>query len=79
VNLCRIFEESSGFHYSDESLPFLDARGRGFRSRSEAMREAYRNGFTHAIHRGNPRAISGLVRLSQWDRADHSRWNGGVL
>ena len=36
----RIFEEADGFHYCGKGLDYLDARGRGYKSRAAAMRAA---------------------------------------
>lgn len=45
--IARIFQDSSGlFYVSDDSLPYLDATGRGFPSRREtifSLREALRS------------------------------------
>lgn len=70
---CRVFEESSGFHYCCDSLDYLDARWMGYPSRASALRSAYSSGFTHAIHKGKARAISSLVSLSPLEKADHAR------
>lgn len=70
---CRVFEESSGFHFSCDSLDYLDARGMGYPSRSSALRVAFSNGFTHAIHKGKTRAISSLVFLSPLEHREHAR------
>ena len=37
-SVARIFQECTGlFHICDHSLPYLDARGRGYPSRREAI------------------------------------------
>ena len=79
---CRIFEEPSGFHFSCDSLDYLDARGPGYPSRASALRNAFASGFTHAMHKGEIRAISSLVSLSPLERMDHARalsLKGGAL
>lgn len=35
-----IFEEADGYYWSDASLPYLDARGKGHPSKAAAMRAA---------------------------------------
>ena len=70
---CRVFEEPSGFHFSCDSLDYLDARGPGYPSRSSALRVAFSSGFTHAIHKGKARAISSLVSLSPLEHREHAR------
>jgi len=70
----RIFQEPDGFHWSPETLLFLDARGRAYGSRSEALRAAYGAGYTHA--RGcaaGRRSIRSLVSLDEADHASHER------
>lgn len=36
----RIFEEADGWHYCDNALPYLDARGKGYPSKAAALRAA---------------------------------------
>lgn len=71
----RIFQEANGYHWSPESLPYLDARGAALGSRSEALRSAYRAGYTHAVGAeiAGCRKIATLVSLDQWHHADHER------
>jgi hypothetical protein len=71
----RIFQEADGFHWSPESLPYLDARGRAYGSRSEALRSAYSAGYTHAVGSAikRRRTITGLVSLDQGHHTDHAR------
>lgn len=38
-----IFEEADGFHWSHKGLNYLDARGKGHKSRSAAIRAAREN------------------------------------
>ena len=71
----RIFQEADGFHWSPESLPYLDARGSAFGSRSEALRSAYGHGYTHAVGSAikRRRTIAGLVALEEHHHTDHAR------
>ena len=71
----RIFREANGYHWSPDSLPYLDARGTALGSRSEALRSAYSAGYTHAVGAeiAGRRAIAKLVSLSQHHHADHER------
>jgi hypothetical protein len=71
----RIFKEANGYHWSPESLPYLDARGVALGSRSEALRSAYSAGYTHAVGAeiAGRRAITKLVSLSQHHHTDHAR------
>jgi hypothetical protein len=70
----RIFQEADGFHWSPESLPYLDARGRAYGSRSEALRSAYSAGYTHAVGAvAGRRKITSLVSLDQGHHAAHKR------
>jgi hypothetical protein len=39
-SMVHLFEEADGFHFCDRGLGFLDARGRGFKSRHAALRAA---------------------------------------
>ena len=49
----RIFEEATGkYHYCDDRLPYLDARGKGFDTKRQALEAAYMAGFTHAVGSG---------------------------
>ena len=71
----RIFREANGYHWSPESLPYLDARGTALGSRSEALRSAYSAGYTHAVGAeiAGRRAITKLVSLDQGHHTDHAR------
>jgi len=42
-------------------------------TRTEALRAAYRAGFTHAIVGTWRRTIPGVVGLDTWDHAEHRR------
>jgi hypothetical protein len=43
----RIFQEPTGrWHISNDDLPYLDARGTGYASRAEAVRDAKQWGWT---------------------------------
>lgn len=70
----RIFEDVGGFYFCSSASACLDARGRSFRSRAEALREAYRAGFTHAIggYKRTGGKIASQVSLNSWDHLDHS-------
>lgn len=62
--IARVFQEPTGlFHYCDERLPYLDARGMGFSTKRQAMEAAYMAGFTHACGSGTYR--SGATICSQ--------------
>jgi hypothetical protein len=50
--VARIFREVNGLYYvCDDSIPALDARGQGYRTKAEAMRAAARD-YTHAVGSG---------------------------
>ena len=50
MKVATLFEESTGlYHYCDDSLPHLDARGKGFQTQTEAKQCAKEAGFTHII------------------------------
>lgn len=53
--IARIFEDVGGYYVCDETLPYLDARGKGYRSKAQAMRAARLNGYTHARGSGTYR------------------------
>ena len=58
MRIARIFEECTGlYHICDDSVDYLDARGRGYRTKMEAMQTAKDAGYTHArgsgTYRGN--------------------------
>lgn len=65
--VARIFEDVGRFYICDDSLPYLDTRGRAYRSRREAiqaLREAatYEVGpdrYTHYLAGGRVRKIGG--------------------
>ena len=62
--LARIFEECAGkYYYCDDRLPCLDARGKGFTTKKQALEAAYMAGFTHAVGSGTYR--SGATILGQ--------------
>ena len=71
----RIFEDVGGFYFCSSASACLDARGRSFRSRAEAMRGAYCAGFTHAIggYRRKGGKIASQVSLDSWDHLEHAR------
>ena len=52
----RIFEDVGGYYLSDDSLDFLDARGRSYPTKAAALRAAREEwaplGYTHAIGSG---------------------------
>ena len=53
MKTARIFEESTGmYHICDDDGPLLDARGRGHRTKADAMRAAAYDGYTHATGSG---------------------------
>ena len=48
--VARVFETSTGkYHYCEDNLSSLDARGKGFDTKRQAMEAAYMAGFTHAV------------------------------
>lgn len=54
--IARVFADCDGYHWCDESLDFLDARGRAYKTKAEAMRAAYVFGeYTHATGSGTYR------------------------
>jgi len=73
MRTARVFQEPDGFHYCDADLPYLDARSRAFPTRTEALRAAYRAGFTHAMTGDRRRTIPGAIALGTWDHAEHRR------
>lgn len=51
--IARIFQEVTGlYHVCDDSLDFLDARGPGYKRKSDAMRAAFFSGYTHVVGSG---------------------------
>ena len=52
MKTARIFEESDGYHVCNEASNYLDARGRGYKTKASALRAASYDGFTHAIGSG---------------------------
>lgn len=51
--VARIFQEPTGlYHYCDDALDYLDARGNGLKTISEACHCARMSGYTH-YRRGN--------------------------
>ena len=68
----RIFQEPDGFHWSSTTLPHLDARGRAYATKSEALRAAYGAGYTHAYGcAAGRRSIRSLVSLDELDHTMH--------
>jgi hypothetical protein len=50
MKVATLFEEVTGlYHYCDNSLPYLDARGKGFSTQAEAKNSAKDAGFSHII------------------------------
>jgi len=52
LSVARIFEESDGYHVCNEESDTLDARGKAYPTKAEALRAADRMGYTHAIGSG---------------------------
>ena len=44
-------EVGKGWIVSDNTLPYIDARGRGYRTAREAIKAAREDGYTHYISR----------------------------
>ena len=69
--IARIFEECTGqYHYCDDALPYLDARGRGYTTKRQAMLAAYDAGYTHGRGSGVYRdgALRAQVGATQGER-----------
>jgi len=57
--IARVFQEPTGlWHFCDDALDYLDARGRGYRFISHATAWAELDGFTHYKRGGRVRKIS---------------------
>lgn len=54
-DIARIFEDVNGYFVCGEADDFLDARGRGYRTKTEAQRAAAESGYTHMIGSGTPK------------------------
>jgi hypothetical protein len=66
-----VFQEPTGlWHFCDDALGFLDARGRGYRFVSDAAAWAELDGFTHYKR-------SGRVRKIGCGKDDHTNVWGG--
>ena len=53
MKVARIFEERTGkYHICDEDSEALDARGKGYEFKVDALRAAARQGYTHATGSG---------------------------
>lgn len=50
--VARIFADVGGYYVCDNDLPYLDARGRAYETKADAMRAAYESGYTHAVGSG---------------------------
>lgn len=51
-NTARIFEDVGGYHICDEACNRIITSSFPKKTKSEALRSAYRNGYTHAIGSG---------------------------
>lgn len=51
ANVARIFEDVGGYYICDEDGP-LDARGKAYDTKADALRAAATCGYTHAIGSG---------------------------
>ena len=73
--IARIFSECTGKYYvCADSLPSLDVRGRGYDTKADAMRTAYRNGYTHGVGSGTYRrgaTLRSQVAMSSEDHYAH--------
>lgn len=69
-NIARIFEDVGGYHVCSDALSHLDARGRGYATKADALRAAVREGYTHAVGSGAPwegtRRIPATYRETAW-------------
>ena len=68
--VARVFEDVGGYYVCDDSLPYLDARGYAHKTKSEAMRAAFEQGYTHAVGSGAYRQgakIENQVDVSRLD------------
>ena len=45
--VARIIAEATGYHISNDALPYADCRGTGYRSHREAVAMARDYGYTH--------------------------------
>ena len=76
--IARVFEESDGFHFSCNSLDYLDARGKAYKTKADALRAAFRCGYTHATgsgcYRKGVNVISCQVKLDEHDWREHKTW-----
>lgn len=43
-----IFENVDGYHWCEHNEQFLDARGKAYKTKADAMRAAAAEGYTHA-------------------------------
>ncbi len=78
LRIARVFEESGGFHFSCNSLDYLDARGKAYKTKADALRAAFRCGYTHATgsgcYRKGVNVISCQVKLDEHDWREHKTW-----
>lgn len=61
-----IFEEVTGWHVSDEKNDCLDARGKGYRTKTAAIRAASASGYTHYKNGAIKKKISKNLHLTNW-------------
>ena len=67
----RIFADVGGYFVCDDGLDYLDARGYAHASKADALRAAYRKGYTHAVGSGcyrSGRSIASQIRPTEWDK-----------
>jgi hypothetical protein len=74
MRIARIFEEPTGkYHVCDDDSPTLDARGHGYEFKIDAMRAAFRDGYSHCT--GSGTYWKGITRL---DRVPNINGNGAA-
>jgi hypothetical protein len=80
TNTARIFEEPDGYHFCDDDLDYLDARGQGYPNRAAAMRAAYESGYDRVVGSGAYRdgSILGQVKISEEEKRERERYIGMI-
>ena len=47
-----VFADVDGYHWCDSQFDYLDARGKAYKTKADALRAAAREGYTHAYGSG---------------------------